>query len=82
MIIASVRPRLRARRLLLLGQLGGQHRDEDDVVDAEDDLQDEERQEDRDVLGGEGDAEVHTAMLWGDGCLGPARRRVIGRGPP
>ncbi len=47
-------------RLLLLGELGGEDRDEDDVVDAQHDLKDEQRDEDRDQIGSEGEGEVHA----------------------
>ena len=58
-------PEVPGLRLLLLGELGGEDRDEDDVVDAEDDLEHEQCDEDRDQVGRESEAEVHGHIVGG-----------------
>ena len=51
MTIAASRPVRRARGCVLAGQLARENRDEDDVVDAEHDLEERERDEREEAVG-------------------------------
>ena len=83
MIIASDSPTMRALFCCSLRQLIGQHRDEDDVVDAEDDLEDRQRDQRDRGLGGEEVGDGLAPRLAGGEEVGGEREDGIDhRRPP
>ena len=80
MNIASDSPTLRARSRSSGAQLSGQDRDEDDVVDAEDDLEDRQGQEGDPALGARHPVE-HHGLLRRVGAVPASRGRVRQRAP-
>ena len=80
MIIAAASPRRRALRLLAVGQLAGENRDEDDVVDAEDDFEKRERRERDEAVGGQKSVKHRCleCLMWLSGMNRPRMCRATG----